>query len=83
MTVRIPLADHTQRTLDDLYEQLARAQRVACDHLDDGPLTRVQALAERWVKAGPPPLGVSLARWWDMRLAELHNAIQPTDTKEQ
>jgi hypothetical protein len=35
----------------------------------------VAALYERWVKAGPPPLGVSLARWWDRRLIELRNAI--------
>jgi hypothetical protein len=40
-------------------------------------VTRVIALHEQWVKAGPPPLGAPLARWWDQRLAELHNAIQP------
>lgn len=40
-------------------------------------VTRVIALYERWVKAGPPPLGVSLSRWWDARLVELHNAIRP------
>jgi hypothetical protein len=39
---------------------------------DDQP---VVALYERWVKAGPPPLGVSLARWWDRRLVELRDAI--------
>jgi hypothetical protein len=38
---------------------------------------RVTALYERWVKAGPPPLGALLARWWDMRLAELRQAINP------
>ena len=42
-------------------------------------VTRVIDLYERWVKAGPPPLGTSTARWWDMRLAELHNAIHPAD----
>lgn len=47
-------------------------------------VSRVIALYEQWVKAGPPPLGVSLARWWDQRLIELHNAIQPPadQTKE-
>ncbi|WP_406156926.1 hypothetical protein [Streptomyces canus] len=35
----------------------------------------VIALYEQWVKAGPPPLGASMARWWDMRLAELHRAL--------
>ncbi|MGW5736980.1 MULTISPECIES: hypothetical protein [Streptomyces] len=38
---------------------------------------RVIALYEQWVKAGPPPLGVSLSRWWDARLVELHDAIRP------
>jgi hypothetical protein len=41
----------------------------------EADVSRVIDLYERWVKAGPPPLGASLARWWDMRLAELHNAI--------
>lgn len=41
---------------------------------DTSPVT---ALYERWVKAGPPPLGAPLARWWDMRLAELHRALTP------
>lgn len=40
-------------------------------------VTRVINLHEQWVKAGPPPLGASLARWWDKRLAELHQAIRP------
>ncbi|MEU3683735.1 hypothetical protein AB0E99_22745 [Streptomyces sp. NPDC030592] len=40
-------------------------------------VTRVITLHEQWVKAGPPPLGASLARWWDARLAELHKAIVP------
>lgn len=40
-------------------------------------VSRVIALYEQWVKAGPPPLGVSLARWWDACLAELHDAILP------
>lgn len=42
----------------------------------------VIALYHRWVKAGPPPLGASMARWWDARLAELHKAIseQPVRT---
>lgn len=39
-------------------------------------LAPVIELHEQWVKAGAPPLGVPLARWWDVRLVELHNAIQ-------
>jgi hypothetical protein len=38
-------------------------------------VNRVIALYEQWVKAGPPPLGTLMARWWDARLAELHDAI--------
>lgn len=39
---------------------------------------RVIDLYERWLKAGPPPLGTSIARWWDKRLLELHTAIHGT-----
>uniref|UniRef100_UPI001ABF052F hypothetical protein n=1 Tax=Streptomyces bobili TaxID=67280 RepID=UPI001ABF052F len=48
-------------------------------------VSRVIALYEQWVKAGPPPLGTPMARWWDKRLAELHAAILPPadQTKEQ
>lgn len=53
-------------------------------------VTRVIDLYEQWVKAGPPPLGTLMARWWDRRLVELHNAIRPPEqqrdadqTKEQ
>ncbi|MEU0332199.1 hypothetical protein [Streptomyces sp. NPDC006193] len=50
----------------------------------DADVQRVTALYERWVKAGPPPLGVPIARWWDARLAELHDAIlPPTDQTEE
>lgn len=45
-----------------------------------GALARVQALADRWVKAGPPPLGTSINRWWDKRLVELNAVL--SDTKE-
>ena len=40
-------------------------------------VARVTALYEQWVKAGAPPLGVSMSRWWDARLVELHHAILP------
>lgn len=38
-------------------------------------VSNVIALYEQWVKAGPPPLGTPLARWWDKRLVELRNAL--------
>jgi hypothetical protein len=40
-------------------------------------VTRVIDLAERWTAAGPPLLGTAMARWWDTRLIELRNAINP------
>jgi len=59
---------------------------IGCCPYDQTEATvqRVTDLYEQWVKAGAPPLGVPLARWWDRRLAELHNAIHPpTDATEQ
>lgn len=38
-------------------------------------MQRVIDLYEQWVKDGAPPLGVSISRWWDARLAELRNAV--------
>lgn len=46
-------------------------------------VTRVINLHEQWVKAGPPPLGTSIARWWDKRLAEHHNAINPPSEQQE
>ncbi|QCX81086.1 hypothetical protein C9F11_37515 [Streptomyces sp. YIM 121038] len=43
-------------------------------------VSRVIDLYERWLAAGPPPLGTSVSRWWDARLAELHDAILPPTT---
>ncbi|MFD9444973.1 hypothetical protein [Streptomyces sp. NPDC060001] len=51
--------------------------------MSESDVQRVIALYERWVKAGPPPLGVSLARWWDKRLVELHEAIRPIDSQTE
>ncbi|MFJ8798469.1 hypothetical protein [Streptomyces sp. NPDC102487] len=45
--------------------------------------TRLTDLYERWVKGGLPPLGTTLARWWDARLVELQNAIQPANAQRQ
>lgn len=44
----------------------------------DAVLARVHDLAEQWAAAGPPPLGVSVGRWWDRRLAELRAATTAT-----
>lgn len=59
--------------------ELETAARVfsALHRSAEADVTRIIDLYERWVKAGPPPLGTSISRWWDARLAELHNAIRP------
>ncbi|MDT0567887.1 hypothetical protein RM704_10465 [Streptomyces sp. DSM 3412] len=44
----------------------------------EAAVQRVIALYERWVKAGPPRLGTSLARSWDERLVELREAVLGT-----
>ncbi|MEX3206049.1 hypothetical protein [Streptomyces acidiscabies] len=51
------------------------AMTVILARAPEATVQRVIALRERWLAAGPPPLGASMARWWDTRLAELHNAI--------
>lgn len=43
----------------------------------EADLQRVTTLYEQWVKAGPPPAGTSISRWWDARLVELRTAILP------
>ncbi|MCL6734404.1 MULTISPECIES: hypothetical protein [Streptomyces] len=54
--------------------------RIAAGRARDAEaeVQRVVDLYERWVKAGPPPLGAPLARWWDQRLVELRKAILGT-----
>ncbi|MFG3090656.1 hypothetical protein ACGGAI_23830 [Streptomyces antibioticus] len=59
--------------------ELEKTARVfaALHRSAEDTVTRVIDLQGQWVKAGPPPLGAPLARWWDQRLAELHQAILP------
>ncbi|MFJ6730015.1 hypothetical protein ACIQPQ_34460 [Streptomyces sp. NPDC091281] len=39
----------------------------------------VAGLLGRWTTAGPPPLGTSVARWWDSRLVELGEVLAVPD----
>lgn len=57
-------------------EQTARVLSALHRSAED-TVTRVIDLYESWVHAGPPPLGASMARWWDKRLVELRAALQP------
>jgi hypothetical protein len=70
---------HTHPAAEDALEELRRLLRGATYHREraEARLDRVTAVYEQWVKAGPPPLGTPIARWWDRRLVELHNAIHP------
>ncbi|MER6832671.1 hypothetical protein ABT320_01555 [Streptomyces cellulosae] len=67
--------------------ELEKTTRVfaALHHSAEEDVTRVINLYEQWAAAGPPPLGVPVARWWDARLVELHDAIRPSadQPKEQ
>jgi hypothetical protein len=54
----------------DQWEQ----QRQRTDQAETA-IARVRRLADGWVKAGPPPLGTPVSRWWDKRLVELLAAL--------
>jgi hypothetical protein len=80
-----PLMTHNGRdagrdAVEEALDLTVYSMQVAMELRDlRAQLASVNALYEQWVKAGPPPLGAPLARWWDRRLAELHNALSPTD----
>ncbi|MFI0268594.1 hypothetical protein [Streptomyces luteogriseus] len=81
-----PAADQVLSILDErgpaATEQEKTTRVFAALHRSaEQDVSRVIALYERWVKAGPPPLGTSTSRWWDKRLVELHNAILPPADK--
>ena len=42
---------------------------------DQAALARVRALRTDWLSTGAPPIGTSIARWWDKRLIELNAAL--------
>lgn len=81
--------------LDALYDSLDGAEtenaelRDALAHCPEreprqraeAAVERVRALRTHWIKAGPPPLGTSVSRWWDARLVELNDALD--DPKDQ
>lgn len=59
-------------------EALAELVRVAKEMflLEQAAVVQeVVTLRRAWCRAGPPPLGVSLSRWWDARLVELGQAL--------
>ncbi|MGW4300391.1 hypothetical protein ACWEHT_11500 [Streptomyces sp. NPDC004646] len=90
-----PLRDHLAATLAEFadVDPYAMADAIlpsiltttgitaVLARMSEADVHRVTSLYERWVKAGPPPLGTSMARWWDARLVELRNAILPSDNQ--
>ncbi len=68
---------------DEPEEQPVTDRTTPDEQAAEDTVTRVIALYEQWVKAGPPPLGTPVSRWWDTRLAELHAAILPPDEPAQ
>lgn len=93
LTVRRTVADAVLAAIEEFLdigdaEAWCKTCRRAWDGKDhqceSNAEQRVAALHEQWVKAGPPPLGVPLARWWDRKLVELHQAITPpVEPREQ
>ncbi|MEU8555927.1 hypothetical protein AB0C80_18325 [Streptomyces anthocyanicus] len=74
----LAIAGPTDSAATEATELETTARGLSALHRSaEDTVTRVITLHEQWVAAGPPPLGASLARWWDARLAELHNAIVP------
>ncbi|MFJ8054927.1 hypothetical protein [Streptomyces sp. NPDC096142] len=71
---RLAAGDYGDVPLDQTAETTTRVF-AALHRSAEETVTRVISLYEQWVNAGPPPLGESMARWWDRRLAELHAAI--------
>lgn len=71
---------HYAVTVGALHRALGKVGHTATPCTAEAAVTRVHALADRWVKAGPPPLGTSVSRWWDARLIELNAALdEPGD----
>lgn len=75
-------AEQRAREMADQHEKTARVFAALPRSAED-TVTRVITLYEQWVKAGAPPLGTSMSRWWNARLAELHDAIQPPAVRQQ
>ncbi|WP_328425977.1 hypothetical protein [Streptomyces sp. NBC_00443] len=86
-----PLLGPDTKAMLRVAEELTEQVRSVADALTtpvttaapEADIQRVTALYERWVKAGPPPLGTSLTRWWDERLVELREAILPPEVSTE
>lgn len=75
--IRAALDEPTNPPAEATEQEKTTRVLAALHRSAEEDVTRVIDLYERWVKAGPPPLGTSMARWWDTRLVELRDAILP------
>lgn len=85
---RIPLVlpiEHRRKAADQVLAVIQPGAGITATlaRMSEAGVQRVIDLYERWVKAGPPPLGTSMSRWWDARLVELHHAILPPKAQLQ
>jgi hypothetical protein len=73
--------DRAEVELKRLREESPWLRATAEDLADaKAAIARVRALRADWLSTGAPPLGTSIARWWDKRLIELAAALdQPQD----
>ncbi|WP_405925455.1 hypothetical protein [Streptomyces sp. NBC_00035] len=74
-TIRV----HGSRELDgreqELLAELVRAAREMFLTEQAEIVQNIVVLYRTWRRAGPPPLGTSMARWWDARLVEFGEAL--------
>ncbi|MBP5870879.1 hypothetical protein [Streptomyces scabiei] len=61
--------EQRQEMAEERYAWQQRGDRA------ETALAGVRTLRDRWIKAGAPPLGTSMSRWWDKRLVELGAAL--------
>jgi hypothetical protein len=77
--VHAALTDRPAATQAPVVDRQTAVVLAALHRSAEADVSRVIDLYERWVKAGPPPLGTSVSRWWDKRLVELHAALNPKE----
>ncbi|MDQ0943299.1 hypothetical protein [Streptomyces sp. V1I1] len=68
--------DRAEAELQRLREESPWLRATAEDLADaKAAIARVRALRTDWLSTGAPPIGTSIARWWDKRLIELDAAL--------
>ncbi|MDT7847235.1 hypothetical protein [Streptomyces justiciae] len=74
------LSEESRAALTDLVRVATR-----CFAEDQAAIVQqVNDLRRAWLKAGPPPIGTPLARWWDARLIALREALRaPSNARSQ